>query len=67
MREAPLQTEQLFTTKTYKERKNYTIDSDIVKDFNDYAKEKGFVKSNKVQELIEDFLITEGVRPKKKT
>lgn len=67
MKETPLQDEKLFDTKVYKIRKNYTIDSEIARDYDKYAEKIGLNKSNKITELIEDFLISEGVRPKKKT
>ena len=38
---------------SYKERANFTIDSDILKNYRDYCKKKGYSMSARIQEFIQ--------------
>jgi len=58
------QDESLFVVKYKKQKANYSIREDILHDFNVFAEASSLNKSGVIEKLIENFLISSGVRKK---
>lgn len=55
----------IFPIKYKKQNSNFSVRSDILKDFTAYANKMNLSKSGVVETLLENFLIQAGVREKK--